>query len=168
MKVIYPGSFDPITLGHINIIKRATKLFDEVIVCISNNFNKKYTFDSKTRYSLLKKTLSEAGMHNIEIIESDDLIVRECEKRGAVAIVRGIRNFNDLSLEMQLSQINRRLSNNNVDTLFMTADENFVNISSTQIREIALYGGNVDDMVTPSVKEALLSLNANGKTHTKK
>ncbi|MDR1034148.1 MAG: pantetheine-phosphate adenylyltransferase [Bifidobacteriaceae bacterium] len=156
--VLYPGSFDPITLGHLNIIERATRLFDELIICVASNVDKHYIFSHAERVELVQQSLADMAIDNVKVVYWDALIIDACAEFGAGTILRGIRNMSDLNYEMQFSQINNRLSNGTIDTLFMTADEVYINMSSTQIREIAMYNGKISDMVTKPVENALKRL----------
>jgi pantetheine-phosphate adenylyltransferase len=154
MKVLYPGSFDPITLGHINIINRAVHIFDKIVICVTNSLNKGYLFSLEERYALVKESLKEVGQEKPDVIMANKLTIDVAKKTGAETILRGLRDITDLNYEIKFSQINRRLSNNNIDVLNMIADEGF-NVSSSQIKELSLYNANIDDMVTKCVLEEL-------------
>ena len=149
---VYPGTFDPITNGHTDIISRATVLFDKVIVAIAASPGKAPRFPLKKRVDLAQQVLG--GMKNVEILEFDSLLVdfaRQCE---AFVILRGLRAVSDFEYEFQLAGMNRRLAPD-VETLFLTPAEQFAYISSTLVREIAGLGGDVSEFVHPCVVEAL-------------
>jgi len=149
---IYPGTFDPITNGHTDLIQRAAKLFDKVIVAVAASSGKRPRFSLQERVDLANQVL--ASVKKIEIIEFDILLVdftRQCE---ADVILRGLRAVSDFEYEFQLAGMNRRLAPE-VETMFLTPAEQFAYISSSLVKEIAALGGNVSEFVHPLVVEAL-------------
>ncbi len=151
---IYPGTFDPITNGHTDLIHRAVKMFDKVIVAVAASTGKKPRFSLQQRVELANKVL--AGLDRVEIIEFDTLLVdftRECK---ADVILRGLRAVSDFEYEFQLAGMNRRLAPE-VETMFLTPAEKFAYISSSLVKEIAALGGDVSEFVHPLVVEALNS-----------
>ncbi len=150
--VIYPGTFDPITNGHVDIIVRATKLFDRVVVAIAASSNKKPLFTLKKRIELAKKVLSEH--QKVEVIGFDNLLIEFAKSQGASAVLRGLRAVADFDFEFQLAGMNRKLDPA-IETLFMVPSEETRVISSSLVREIAELGGNVSSFVHPAVVRAL-------------
>ena len=154
---IYPGSFDPITNGHVDLIRRASKLFDEVIVAITQNTNKTGFLSIEER--ILSANNAANSLNNIRVLSFDSLLVDFAKKHNAQIIIRGLRAVSDFEYEFQLSGMNKRL-NPHIETLFMTPSEKFANISSSLVREIFLLGGDIDTFVPESVKLILLERNS--------
>ncbi len=154
---IYPGSFDPITNGHVDLIHRASKLFDEVIVAITQNVNKVGFLNVEERALAANNAVS--SLNNIRVLNFDSLLVDFAKKHNAQIIIRGLRAVSDFEYEFQLSGMNKRL-NPHIETLFMTPSEKFANISSSLVREIFLLGGDIDTFVPESVKLILLERNS--------
>ncbi len=153
---IYPGSFDPITNGHLDLIHRASKLFDDVIIAITQNTNKASFLSIEDRILAVNNTVN--SLNNIRVLSFDSLLIDFVNKHNANIIIRGLRAVSDFEYEFQLSGMNKRL-NPNIETLFMTPSEEFANISSSLVREIFLLGGNIDSFVPESVKLLLLEKN---------
>lgn len=149
---IYPGTFDPITNGHIDLVMRASKLFELVIVAVAINPSKKPCFSLTQRVSLAKQSLSHVS--NIEVTGFEGLLVDVARQKEADVIIRGLRAVSDFEHEFQLAGMNRRMEPD-VETLFLTPAEQFSYISSSLVREIAFLGGDVSDFVSPSVAIAL-------------
>ncbi|MCW8883187.1 MAG: pantetheine-phosphate adenylyltransferase [Sedimenticola sp.] len=149
---IYPGTFDPITNGHTDLIHRAAKLFDKVIVAVAASTGKKPRFTLAERVDLANQVL--AGVNKVEIIEFDTLLVDFTRQCKADVILRGLRAVSDFEYEFQLAGMNRRLAPE-VETMFLTPAEQFAYISSSLVKEIAALGGNVSEFVHPLVVEAL-------------
>ena len=154
---IYPGSFDPITNGHVDLIHRASKLFDEVIVAITQNVNKVGFLNIEERTLAANNALN--SLNNIRVLSFNSLLVDFAKKHNAQIIIRGLRAVSDFEYEFQLSGMNKRL-NPHIETLFMTPSEKFANISSSLVREIFLLGGGIDTFVPESVKLILLERNS--------
>ena len=150
---IYPGSFDPITNGHLDLIHRASKLFDDVIIAITQNTNKAGFLSIKDRILVTNNAVS--SLNNITVISFDSLLIDFAKMHNAQIIIRGLRAVSDFEYEFQLSGMNKRL-NPNIETLFMTPSEDFANISSSLVREIFLLGGDINSFVPESVKLLLL------------
>jgi len=148
---IYPGSFDPITFGHIDIINRACLIFDEVIIAITQNNSKKPFLDIKTRITLTKQSVSAK---NIKVLSFDNLLVDFAKDNNASVILRGIRAVSDFEYEFQLAGMNKQL-NKNIETIFMTPNEKYTNISSTLVREISNLGGKISQFVPEVVVKTL-------------
>ncbi|MCB1829991.1 MAG: pantetheine-phosphate adenylyltransferase [Chromatiaceae bacterium] len=149
---IYPGTFDPITNGHGDLIARATVIFDKVIVAVAASPGKQPRFTLGQRVDLAREVL--AGNRRVEIMEFDKLTVDFAQQVGAEVILRGLRAVSDFEYEFQLAGMNRHLAPN-VETLFLTPAEQFAYISSTLVREIAALGGDVSEFVHPCVLAAL-------------
>ena len=148
--ILYPGTFDPITFGHIDLIKKALKIGDKLIVAISENSNKNYLFNSEERVSLVKKSLFtdlKMSQSKIKIISFNCLTTALCKKMKANIILRGLRAVSDFEYEFQLAGMNRKL-NTNVETMFLMSDVENQIISSKFVKEIAYLGGNIDRFVT--------------------
>ena len=151
-KAVFPGSFDPMTNGHINIIQRAAKLFDEIDVVIAVNDDKKYLFSTEERLSLVQELIMP--FRNVSVHVWDGLIVEYAKQTGAKVLIRGIRNMNDFSYEFDLSLMNHNL-NPEVETLYIPTDQKFLLLQSSAIKELAKLGGDVSGMVPENVKKAL-------------
>ena len=150
---IYPGSFDPITNGHVDLIHRACKLFDKVIIAIAQNTNKD-SFPSIDQRVKAVETAIEP-LTNTRVLSFDSLLVDFAREHNAQIIIRGLRAVSDFDYEFQLSGMNKRL-NPAIETLFMTPSEEFANISSSLVREILSLGGDISQFVPESVKTILL------------
>jgi pantetheine-phosphate adenylyltransferase len=152
---IYPGTFDPITNGHLDIIKRALKLFDLVIVAVGENPQKKTLFSLEERIYLVKEAIKDIPEnHRIEVEAFSGLLIDFAKKKSACAIIRGLRAVSDFEYEMQIALINRKLSNN-IDTVFLLTSLKWIFLSSSIVKEVAKFGGNVDDLVPKIVAEKL-------------
>ena len=150
---LYPGSFDPITRGHIDIIERSSAVFDKVIVVVSINTNKQTLFNENERTEMIKESIK--NLSNIEvIINKGQLTVDVATKLGASTIIRGIRAISDFDFEFQIALTNRKLAPG-VDTIFMLPDEKYTFVSSTIIREVAMFGGDVSCFVNEFVEAKL-------------
>ncbi|MGD8743703.1 MAG: pantetheine-phosphate adenylyltransferase [Granulosicoccaceae bacterium] len=149
---VYPGTFDPITNGHSDLIERATRLFDRVIVAVAVNPGKGSTFSIDERVALASEVL--AGLHNVEVEGFDSLLVDFARERGAQVILRGLRAVSDFDYEFQLAGMNRRLAPD-IETLFLTPAEQYAFISSSLVREVATLGGDVSAFVHTKVGAAL-------------
>jgi pantetheine-phosphate adenylyltransferase len=149
---VYSGTFDPITLGHEDVIGRAAQMFDTLIVAVSVAHSKKTLFGLNERMELARIALKSIA--NVQVVSFDGLIVDFCAGQGAQTIVRGIRNATDLDYEAQMAAMNRKLSAS-IDTIFLTPSANVQCISSTLVREISKLGGDVSQLVCPFVAQAL-------------
>ena len=154
---VYPGTFDPITYGHIDVIKKSLKLFDKVIVAVSDGANKKYLFKSVERIEIIKKAFFQdlkLDKKKIKIISFTTLTTDLCKKYKSNIILRGLRAVSDFEYEFQLAGMNRKL-NNNIETIFLMSDVENQIISSKFVKEIANLGGNIDRFVTKYVVKML-------------
>lgn len=153
VSAMYPGTFDPITLGHEDLVRRACRLFDKVVVAIAANPGKEPMFTLDERVDLAKTVLSE--FDNVEVSGYDGLTVDFAKDNGLAVIVRGLRAISDFEYEFQLANMNRHLTDE-VETAFLTPTETYTYISSSLVREIASMGGNISEFVSPEVREALM------------
>lgn len=152
-RVIYPGTFDPVTYGHIDIVRRAVALFDEVVVTVAINPSKKPLFTTDERVDMLRESLKE--FDSKVIIDSfDGLLVEHAKQVGATAIVRGLRQISDFEFEFQMALMNRKLSGD-ITTIFLMPHERYTYLNSTVIRNVASLHGDISNFVPPVVHEAL-------------
>jgi len=150
---IYPGSFDPITNGHLDVLQRATKLFDRVIVAIASNESKNPLFSLKERLALVESAI--ATMKNVKAEIFEGLLVEYAAKQNAQAIVRGLRAVSDFEFEFQMALMNRKLAEN-IETIFMMPKDTYTFLSSRIVKEIARLGGDVGAFVPVHVRTALI------------
>jgi pantetheine-phosphate adenylyltransferase len=153
---VYPGSFDPITLGHVDIIARSSKLFDQLHVLVVHNPEKQPRFDSSQRINLIRESLAEAGVveDNITITElSTGLLVDYIRKVDAQVLIKGFRNNVDLDYELPMAKVNRDLSG--IETIFISADPQYGLVASSLVRQVAALGGPVENYVSKAVAKAL-------------
>ena len=154
---IYPGTFDPITVGHIDIIKRSLKIVDRLIVAVSNGYSKDYLFSEDERVSIVKNSLYKdlkLKTQRIKVLSFYSLTTSLCSKHKATIIFRGLRAVSDFEDEFQLAGMNRQL-NNKIETVFLMSDPDNQIISSKLVKEIAKLNGKIDKFVTKSTKSAL-------------
>ena len=150
--VIYPGSFDPLTNGHLDLIQRAARLFDRVIVAVANNDSKHPLFTLAERLEMVRLSLDQ--FTNVEADSFDGLLVNYVEQRGGQAVIRGLRAVSDFEFEFQLALMNRKL-NERVETIFIMPKDTYTFLSSRILKEIARLGGDVSDFVPAHVHRAL-------------
>lgn len=153
VSAMYPGTFDPITLGHEDLVRRASRLFDRVVVAIAANPGKEPMFSLEERVALAKSVL--AGLDGVEVTGYAGLTVDFARENDLQVIVRGLRAISDFEYEFQLANMNRHLTDE-VETAFLTPTETYTYISSSLVREIANLGGDISEFVSPAVKRALL------------
>lgn len=153
---IYPGTFDPITFGHIDIIGRASDLFDEVIVALAKNSQKSPLLTDEERYKLVQQSINECFpvKQNIRVDAFDGLLVNYAESKGAIAIVRGIRVLSDFDYEFRMALMNRKLKEE-ISTVFLMPHEKYTYLHSSLVRELARYGENIENFVPKAVAEAI-------------
>ena len=151
--VIYPGSFDPLTNGHLDVIQRATKLFDRVIVAVAKNESKQPLFTLDERLALVRQSIRHVP--NAEADAFDELLMDYVARRSAQAVVRGLRAVSDFEFEFQLALMNRKLDER-IETIFMVPKDTYTFLSSRIVKEIARLGGDVSAFVPPHVRAALL------------
>ncbi len=152
MKVIYPGSFDPVTYGHLDIIQRCSEKFEHVIIGVLNNSSKKGLFTVEERIELLKETTK--GLDNIEIDSFSGLLADYVKEKKCSIVIRGLRAVSDYEYEMQMALVNRKLDEN-IETLFMVSRSEYVYLSSSIVKEVATHGGNISSFVPEFVEKKL-------------
>ena len=150
--VLYPGSFDPVTNGHIDVIRRASAIFDRVVVAVAHNSEKHALFTTEERIGLIRKAC--ADLNNIEVSTFEGLMVDSLQKFQATAVIRGLRAVSDFEYEFQMALMNREL-NQKCETLFMMPTPDYSFVSSRLIKEIARCGGSIRKFVPPCVEEAM-------------
>ena len=151
MKIaIYPGSFDPITSGHLNIIQRASRIFDRLIVCVMVNAGKKPMFSLEERVALISKVV--ADLPNVEVDGSDELLAEYARRKGGCVIVKGLRAGSDFANEFQMALINRKI-NPDLDTMFLTAEHQYMYLSSSTVKELASYDVDLSDFLPEQIIE---------------
>jgi len=151
-KAIYPGTFDPITNGHFDLIVRATRIFDEIVVAIAANPDKHPLFSVAERTAMVRQVCE--GLDNIEVVGFDGLLINFVEEQGAHIVLRGLRAVSDFEFEFQLASANRRL-NSEIETVFLTPSENHTFTAASLVKEIANYGGDVSSFLDPRIHRIL-------------
>jgi pantetheine-phosphate adenylyltransferase len=151
-RAIYPGSFDPVTNGHLDVVERARKLFDEVVVAVAHNEEKHALFSLEERLDLLDGMVGK--IDNVKVAQFDGLLVKFATEQNATAVIRGLRAVSDFEFEFQMALMNRHLENK-VETIFLMPKEEYTYLSSRIIKEIARLGGDVSKFVPPTVARAL-------------
>lgn len=151
-RALYPGTFDPVTNGHLDLVKRALRLFDGVVVAVGTGRDKSTMFSVDERVEFLRDAVKDLG--NVEVIPFDGLLVDTVNETGAVAIIRGLRQVSDFEYEFQMALMNRRLARD-VETVFLMPSLSYTYLDSTVMKEVALLGGNVDGLAPEAVIRAL-------------
>lgn len=153
---VYPGTFDPITLGHMDIIERGAKLVDELIIGVTTNIAKSPMFNDDERIAMVEREVAALNNGNIRVVGFNSLLVNFAKAQGASVVIRGIRGVTDFEYEYQLTGMNRQL-NEEVETIFLMADVSLQPIASRLVKEIAQYGGEVQKFVTPMVRDEIVA-----------
>jgi pantetheine-phosphate adenylyltransferase len=153
---VYPGTFDPITRGHMDIIARGAKLVDKLVIGVTTNAAKSPMFTDDERIATVKREVATLGNADIEVVGFNALLVDFAEARGATVVIRGVRGVTDFEYEYQLTGMNRQL-NDRVETIFLMSDVALQPIASRLVKEIALYGGNISKFVMPSVEAEVVA-----------
>ena len=149
MKIaIYPGSFDPVTIGHLNIIRRAACIFDKLIVCVMVNAGKKPMFSREERADMIRRVT--ADLPNVEVDSSSDLLAEYAKRKGGCVIVKGLRAGSDFENEFQMAMINRKI-NPDLDTMFLTAEHQYMSLSSSMVKELAAYDVDLSDFLPEQI-----------------
>ncbi|HCA80611.1 MAG TPA: pantetheine-phosphate adenylyltransferase [Bacteroidetes bacterium] len=161
---IYPGTFDPITNGHLDILERALRLFDKVVITIARNSAKNPLFSEKERLEMIRRSVRT--LKGVEVDSFDGLLVEYARKKKAVAVVRGLRAISDFEYELQMALMNRKLDEDFV-TVFLMPNEKYTYLNSSIVREIARHDGDVKDFVPPHVLEKLTEKMHEGKARSK-
>lgn len=151
-KAVIPGSFDPITYGHVDIIERVAQRFDEIHICVLKNSNKQGTFTVEERMALIEASV--ANIPNVQVHQFNGLLVDFCDEIGAKTIIRGLRAVSDFEYELRLTSMNKKL-NSDVETLYMMTSTNYSFISSSVVKEVAQYKADISEFVPPPVEKAL-------------
>mgnify|MGYP001345095880 CR=1 FL=1 len=150
--IIYPGTFDPIHNGHIDIVKKVSKLFDQVIMVVAVNKEKNPLFSEQERKELIRESISD--INNVNVASFNGLVVEYAKEKNALAIVRGLRHVSDFEFEFQMAMMNYNL-NPQVTSMFMMPDEKYIHLNSTIIKDVSRLGGDISDYVPDNVKSAL-------------
>ena len=155
-KAVVPGSYDPVTYGHLDVIERAARLFDDVVVGVVNLPIRKgkTLFDADERCAFLAEATEERGLTNISVEPFSNLVVDFAHQKGARAIVKGLRAISDFEYEFEMNQLNR-MQDPEVESVYLMSSPNYSFLSSSGVRELATFGGNIDDLVPPRVARAL-------------
>lgn len=148
-KVVYPGTFDPITKGHIDIIERASKMYDEVTVAVAEGLHKKPLFTVKERMDMIKNVVK--GLKGVKVDSYNGLLVDYMKKSKKRLVIRGLRAISDFEYEFQLALLNKKMMGDEIELIYMMPDEKYLYISSSAVKEIATHGGNVGEFVHPYV-----------------
>ena len=164
MKIaIYPGSFDPITSGHLNIIRRASQIFDQLIVCVMVNATKSPMFSQDERVSMIRKVVGD--LHNVEVDASRELLAEYAKRKGGCVIVKGLRAGSDFENEFQMALINHKI-NPNLDTMFLTSEHQYMYLSSSTVKELGGYDVDLSDFlpaqIIPEFKQRIADIRQGG------
>ncbi|MEB3415048.1 pantetheine-phosphate adenylyltransferase [Alteriqipengyuania sp. WL0013] len=149
---IYPGTFDPITLGHADIIRRGSKLVDRLVIGVTTNPSKNPMFDTDERLAMVKREVAAMGLSNVDVVGFNALLVKFANKTGASVIIRGLRAVADFEYEYQMAGMNQQLDDD-METVFLMADVSLQPIASKLVKEIAMFGGDIGPFVSPAVKD---------------
>jgi len=150
---LYPGTFDPVTLGHLDLVERGRRLFDRVIVAVADNTSKGPLFPVEERVAMFRQAISHVD--HVEVVPFNSLTIQFAQKSGACAIIRGLRAVSDFDYEFQLAWMNRKLDSG-IETVFLCPNENYSYVNSSLVKEIARLGGNIAEFVPAFVETALL------------
>jgi len=153
IKAVYPGSFDPMTLGHLDIIKRASKMFEQVVVCVLNNKAKSPLFSVEDRVKILNEAVKD--LPNVSVDTFEGLLIDYAKENNVHVAIRGLRAVTDFEYELQIAQTNRKFSDEGLDTVFLTTSLEYAYLSSSVVKEIASFGGDVSRCVPPYVDELI-------------
>lgn len=153
IKAVYPGSFDPMTLGHLDIIKRASKMFEQVVVCVLNNKAKSPLFSVEDRVKILNEAVKD--LPNVSVDTFEGLLINYAKENNVHVAIRGLRAVTDFEYELQIAQTNRKFSDDGLDTVFLTTSLEYAYLSSSVVKEIASFGGDVSRCVPPYVDEMI-------------
>jgi pantetheine-phosphate adenylyltransferase len=153
---VYPGTFDPITLGHMDIIRRGAKLVDRLVIGVTTNIAKSPLFTDDERIAIVRREVTAIGIDNVEVVGFSSLLMDFADSQGASIVIRGIRGVTDFEYEYQLTGMNRQL-NHRVETVFLMADVSLQPIASRLVKEIAVFGGDISKFVTPSIRDEVIA-----------
>ncbi|HQS95301.1 MAG: pantetheine-phosphate adenylyltransferase [Novosphingobium sp. 17-62-19] len=152
---VYPGTFDPITLGHLDIIRRGAKLVDKLIIGVTTNPSKDPMFTPEERMDMVTREVADQGIDNVEVVGFNALLMKFARAQGASVIVRGLRAVADFEYEYQMAGMNQKLDAE-IETVFLMADVSLQPIASKLVKEIALFGGEIADFVTPTIRDEVV------------
>lgn len=153
---VYPGTFDPITLGHADIIRRGAKLVDRLVIGVTTNISKDPMFTPAERIAIVEREVVSMGIGNVAVVGFNSLLMDFAEKQGATVIVRGLRAVTDFEYEFQMTGMNRQL-NPGIETVFLMAEVGLQPIASKMVKEIALFGGEISRFVSPAVRDEVVA-----------
>ncbi|EDL50562.1 pantetheine-phosphate adenylyltransferase [Erythrobacter sp. SD-21] len=153
---IYPGTFDPITLGHADIIRRGSKLVDRLIIGVTTNPSKNPMFSTEERFAMVEREIAAMGLKNVEVVGFNALLVKFAQKMGASVLIRGLRAVADFEYEYQMAGMNQQLDDD-IETVFLMADVSLQPIASRLVKEIALFGGDISPFVSKDVCEDVIA-----------
>ena len=153
---VYPGTFDPVTLGHMDIIRRGAKLVDRLVIGVTTNPSKNPMFTPEERMATVSREVAAMGVTNVEVVGFNALLMKFAEKQNASVIVRGLRAVADFEYEYQMAGMNQHL-NDGIETVFLMAEANLQPIASKLVKEIALFGGDISSFVTPAVGDEVIA-----------
>lgn len=153
---VYPGTFDPITLGHLDIIRRGAKLVDKLIIGVTTNPSKDPMFTPDERMAMVSREVVDQGIDNVEVVGFNALLMKFARAQGASVIVRGLRAVADFEYEYQMAGMNQQLDAE-IETVFLMADVSLQPIASKLVKEIALFGGEIADFVTPTIRDEVVA-----------
>jgi pantetheine-phosphate adenylyltransferase len=152
---VYPGTFDPITLGHADIIRRGAKLVDRLIIGVTTNPSKNPMFSPDERMAMVRREVAALGLDNVEVVGFNALLMKWAERQNATVVIRGLRAVADFEYEYQMAGMNQQL-NPRIETVFLMADVSLQPIASKLVKEIALFGGEIASFVSPAVREDVM------------
>ena len=153
---VYPGTFDPITLGHSDIIRRGAKLVDRLVIGVTTNMSKSPIFSPEERIVMVEREVEALGIENASVVGFNALLMRFAEKQGASVIIRGLRAVADFEYEYQMAGMNQHL-NSGIETIFLMADVGLQPIASKLVKEIAIFGGDISGFVSPAVRDDVIA-----------
>ncbi|MDP4575131.1 pantetheine-phosphate adenylyltransferase [Qipengyuania sp. G39] len=153
---IYPGTFDPITLGHADILRRGSKLVDKLIIGVTTNPSKNPMFSTEERFAMVEREIADMGLTNVEVVGFNALLVKFAQKMGANVIIRGLRAVADFEYEYQMAGMNQQLDDD-VETVFLMADVSLQPIASRLVKEIAMFGGDISPFVSKAVCDEVVA-----------
>ena len=153
---VYPGTFDPITLGHADIVRRGAKLVDRLVIGVTTNPAKDPMFSPEERIAMVTREAGALGLANVDVVGFDALLMKFAERQGATVIIRGLRAVADFEYEFQMAGMNQQL-NPNIETVFLMADVSLQPIASRLVKEIARFGGDISRFVSPAVREEVVA-----------
>ncbi len=162
-RAVYPGSFDPVTYGHLDVIRRASEMFDELTVSVLNNQGKSPLFSVEERVSMLQEATKD--LPNVKVDSFSGLLIHYAEKNNIHVSVRGLRAITDFEYELQIAQTNRKISEGKLDTVFLTTSLEYAYLSSSGVKEIAYFGGDVSECVPDFVAEKIKEKYKKGDSH---